>query len=345
MLRPEPLTPDHFDACISLLKVYPFKPYAHYARRVGEKALEQLFLSQVEANLGRKAHSALWIPGPDGAQGLAIWARLDWDSQQLGVGAGRLDYLIASGDYEEQYATKEALLAAVLQACGQQGIQHLSARVHASDLSTIHLLERHGFITVDGILTFSFDLSPQRREDTRKEIEDPSCPGAFVVPEKDFEIRLSRPEDIEQIKAIARSSYVYDRFHSDPRIPKAVADELHAVWLENSCRGKAADAVVVAAEKGRILGFVTCKIDRQTTRYLGLTIGTIVLVATAADARGRGVARATTYGALDWFRDQGVDIVEVGTQLRNIPASRLYEACGFRLVASSLSLRKWIDHA
>jgi ribosomal protein S18 acetylase RimI-like enzyme len=51
---------------------------------------------------------------------------------------------------------------------------------------------------------------------------------------------------------------------------------------------------------------------------------------------------AITRGALDWFRDQGVDIVEVGTQLSNIPASRLYESCGFRLVASSLSLRKWI---
>lgn len=38
-----------------------------------------------------------------------------------------------------------------------------------------------------------------------------------------------------------------------------------------------------------------------------------------------------------------MDIVEVGTQLRNIPASRLYEDCGFRLVASNLSLRKWID--
>ena len=66
-------------------------------------------------------------------------------------------------------------------------------------------------------------------------------------------------------------------------------------------------------------------------------------MATALDARGRGIAKATTYGALDWFREQGVDIVEVGTQLRNIPASRLYEACGFRLVASSLSLRKWIE--
>jgi len=329
MQKPEPLNPEAFATCVPLLRAYPFKPYVHYSLRVGEEALQQFFLDRVEVSIRTSANSALWIPGPEGAQGLAVWTRVEWDSQQLGFGAGRLDYLIASGDYQNQYATKEALLKAVLEACADQGIQHLTARVHASDLSSIHLLEQYGFITVDGILTFSLDIM---------DAHWPSPPAGL-------EIRLSRPEDIEQIKAIARSSYVYDRFHSDPCIPKAVADELHAVWVENSCLGKAADAVVVAAKNGRILGYVTCKIDRQTTQYLGLTIGTIVLVATVADARGRGVAKALTYGALNWFRDQGVDVVEVGTQLRNIPASRLYESCGFRLVASSLSLRRWIDHA
>jgi ribosomal protein S18 acetylase RimI-like enzyme len=329
MIKIGPLNPEAFATCVPLLRAYPFKPYAHYSRRVGEEALQRLFLARVQAIIEGSARSALWVPGSGNAQGLAVWTSLAWDSQQLGVGAGRLDYLIASGDYQNQYAIKEVLLRMVLKTCADQGIQHFTARVHASDLSTIHLLEQYGFITVDGILTFSLDIT---------DAHWPSHPAGL-------EIRLARPEDIEQIKAIARSSYIYDRFHSDPCIPKAVADELHAVWLENSCLGKAADAVVVAAENGRILGYVTCKVDRQTTEYLGLTIGTIVLVATAADARGRGVARAITCGALDWFRDQGVDIVEVGTQLRNIPASRLYESCGFRLVASSLSLRRWIDHA
>jgi ribosomal protein S18 acetylase RimI-like enzyme len=326
MIKIGPLNPEAFANCVPLLRAYPFKPYAHYSGRVGEEALQRLFLDRVQAIIEGSAHSASWVPGSGNAQGLAVWTSLAWDSQQLGVGAGRLDYLIASGDYQNQYAIKEVLLRAVLKICADQGIQHFTARVHASDLSTIHLLEQYGFITVDGILTFFLDIT---------DAHWPSPPAGL-------EIRLARPEDIEQIKAIARSSYVYDRFHSDPCIPKAVADELHAVWLENSCLGKAADAVVVAAENGRILGYVTCKIDRQVTEYLGLTIGTIVLVATAADAQGRGVAKAITYGALDWFRDQGVDIVEVGTQLRNIPASRLYESCGFRLVTSSLSLRKWI---
>ncbi len=325
MRNPQILHPDDFYRCIPLLESYPFKPYSHYAHLVDDHALTQLFVLQLWESL-KNSSTAFWIQGLDGAEGLVFLTLLPWDSQQLGIRVARLEHLIALGDYERQYLIKESLLAAVLEECAGKGIRYLISRVHTSDLSTIHLLERHGFIIVDGILTFSADIRNAR----------------WASPPPNLEIRLARSEDIEPIKAIARSSFIYDRFHSDPLIPKAIADELHAVWVENSCLGKAAEAVIVATEKGQILGFVTCRIDRRSKKFLGLTIGTIVLVATAPGARNKGVAKAVTYGALAWFKDQGVDFVEVGTQLRNIPASRLYESCGFRLVASGLTLRRSI---
>ena len=118
------------------------------------------------------------------------------------------------------------------------------------------------------------------------------------------------------------------------------ADELYAAWIRNSCAGIGADAVILAEDSQSLLGYVTCKLQSDTKVYLGKLIGTIGLVATAAHARGRGVAGSATLAALRWFHQQGADIVEVGTQLRNIPASRLYQTCGFRLVGSSISLRK-----
>ena len=329
MFRTEPLTAEQFDACVSLLKAHPFKPYGHYARQIGDGAIEQLFLTRVRTSIEAEERSALWIPGPDGALALAVWTRLGWDSEQLGYGAGRLDHLVALGKHKQQWGLKEVMLNTVLGDCIRQGIRHLSARGNASDLTTIHLLEQHGFITVDGILTFSLDIQDAH----------------FPTKVEGLDVRLSRPEDVEQIKDIARSSYVHDRFHSDPSIPKEIADSIYAVWMENACLGRVADAVVVAERDGRVLSYVACKVDHQAIEYLGFGIGTIVLVATAAGTRGQGLARATTYGALNWFREHEVKIVEVGTQLRNIPASRLYEACGFELVASSLSLRKWVEDA
>lgn len=329
MVTPEPLAVERFDACVPLLKAYPFKSYGHYARQAGDAAIEQLFLRQVRSSIEADGYSALWVPGPNGALALTVWTQLAWDSEQLGYGAGRLNHLIALGDYQEQWELKEALLKAVLGDCTRQGIRHLSARINASDLTTIHLLEQYGFITVDGILTFSLD------------IRDAHFPTEF----EGLKVRLSRPEDIEQIKDIARSSYDYDRFHSDPSIPKEVADNIYAVWMENACLGKAADAIIVAERDDRVLSYVACKVDHQAMGYLRRGIGIIVLVATAARTRGQGLARAATYGALNWFSEQEVKMVEVGTQLTNIPASRLYEACGFKLVASSLSLRKCVEDA
>ena len=155
-------------------------------------------------------------------------------------------------------------------------------------------------------------------------------------------MRLARPQDRERLMELARSDYTHDRFHSDPLTPSALADDVYAVWVENSCLGTAADAVVVAEWQRQVCAYVTCTLDREAEEHLGLRVGTIVLVGTATAAGGRGLAQAATRGALEWFRSQGVEVVEVGTQLRNVPAARFYEGLGFRLAATSISLRRWI---
>jgi dTDP-4-amino-4,6-dideoxy-D-galactose acyltransferase len=205
----------------------------------------------------------------------------------------------------------------------QKGVRHLSVRLDASDLSSIHVLEANGFITVDGILTFALDLINHKR----------------IEGDYDFIIRLGTAADAEQAAELARTAYLYDRFHSDPHIDTERADQLHATWLGNACAGKTGDGVIVAEDESGLLGFVTCTLQSDTAVTLGGTVGTIVLVAAAKRARGRGIGYATTMAAVEWFKEQGCEMVEVGTQLRNIPASRLYQKCGFRLVGSSISLR------
>lgn len=244
--------------------------------------------------------------------------------------AARLHHLVASGGYDEQYNKKRTLLAAALKHAEREDIYHLSVRVDASDLSGLHVLESAGFITVDGILTFCLDLNAKSKE---------SGEGQHVPP-AGIRLRLATGADSEAVAELARSAYVYDRFHADPLITARRADNLHADWLRNSFAGAAADAVLLIQDDNGLLGFVTCKVQHDTRSHLGTSIGTIVLVATAERARGKGIGRALTFAALDWFRERQTGIVEVGTQLRNIPATRLYQRCGFRLFGSSVSLRK-----
>jgi len=162
-------------------------------------------------------------------------------------------------------------------------------------------------------------------------LQSPRKPGGT-----DFSLctRLFQEQDLPQILQIAGSSYSHDRFHADETLDSETADRIHREWLRNSCNGTMADAVIVAVRGDLVLGYVTCKLDREALS------GSIEMVATTSGERGRGVAMSCTLAALDWFRSQNTQVVEVGTQLRNIAASRLYEKCGFRLVSNSLTLRK-----
>jgi dTDP-4-amino-4,6-dideoxy-D-galactose acyltransferase len=247
--------------------------------------------------------------------GVAEWRILEWDTGQFGVAAARLDLLEAFGTYDEARMRKQGLLASVLDECRNAGIRHLSARVDTGDFTTIHALEQAGFELIDGIQTFLLPLIGNHAA---------KPPGT----------RMFEFKDLPEVLEIGRTAFIFDRFHADPALSPAVADQVNECWTRNCCLGTADDAVVVAEEDSRIASYVACRADRKARR------GIIILVATAQWARGRGAARRSSSAALHWFASQGIEDVEVGTQLRNIPAARLYESLGFRLIRTSLTFRK-----
>jgi dTDP-4-amino-4,6-dideoxy-D-galactose acyltransferase len=313
---------NHWFGVESILKAWPFKPLANH-NGWSSAGVFDLACARVARTIQSSSSTAWVVLQAKRPCGFASLTLLPWDSEQLGVASARIDYLVADGSYDEQQQIKKRLLKQVLVEARQKGVRHLSVRLDASDLSSIHVLEENGFITVDGILTFALDLTKHKKTEG-------DC---------DFIIRLGTAADAEQAGELARTAYVYDRFHSDPAIKSERADQLHATWLRNACAGKTGDGVIVAEDGSGLLGFVTYALQSDTAITLGGAVGTIVLVASAKRARGRGIAYATTMAAVDWFKEQACEIVEVGTQLRNIPASRLYQKCGFRLVGSSISLR------
>src|ERR1039457_5019492 len=177
--------------------------------------------------------------------GVAEWRTLQWDSEQFGIPAARLDLLDASGSYAEARARKCELLASVLHECHEAGIRHLSARVDTGNFTTIHVLEEAGFELIDGIQTFLLPLDGNHT----------SAPSGT---------RLFEPRDLPEVLEIGRTAFIFDRFHADPALSPAVADQVNENWTRNCCLGKAADAVVVAEEGGRVASYVTCRADSKT---------------------------------------------------------------------------------
>ena len=315
---------DHWGEVQPVLESQLTQPGMIYQPFVERRKLNEFLLLRAAQTLhSREAISVL--AQVDGVVcGLSCWSTLAWDSKMYGFPAAKLDFLLASGEDAEEI--KRSLLDETIEGARNMRIRHLIARADADDHSTMRVLEESKFEIIDGIQTLSLRL--------------PANLNGWHDSDNAPETRLFEEGDLAKVLEIARSSYVFDRFHTDSAIAKATADRINEAWLANSCNGNAADAVLVAVDGPVVLGYATCKIDRETREGLGVSFGTIVMVATTANARNRGVGQACTAAAIRWFQNQNVDVVLVGTQLRNIPAARLYEKCGFRTISNTVTLRK-----
>lgn len=309
------------DPLRNLIASRMLEPYPAYKTKVGAERHAAYSLAQGEA-AWRASTGAYALLESNRATAAACWRHLEWDSEMFGFPAGRLDMLLASGTYAEARARSQQVLGTVISDCARHGIRHLTARVDPRDYPALHTLQAAGFELIDGIQTFTLPVT----DEISREFPE----GA----------RSYQPRDLDSVVEIGRTSFVYDRFHNDPFLPKAVSDSLHGVWTKNCCLGKAADAVIVSERENRVASFVTVKVDAAAKQGLGISIATIILVATAAWARRSGCARDATLGTLAWCARERVDSVEVGTQISNIPAGRAYEARGFRISGVSLTLRR-----
>lgn len=328
MYKTEPLSASNFHLAAPLLAAYKHKPYQAYTREFGPAAINNFFVTSVQEGLGSPNTRSVCLSQDGKIVGLGIWSFSSLESEVFGFRAARLDYLIAEGDYDSQCKVKRRLLTELLDQCTSAQVQHLSVRINAADWSSIHSLEEHGFVLIDGLITYGQNLS--NRSWSPQESST-------------FQIRPLSSVDLPQAKELARSAFTFDRLHTDPAVPKLAADESHAIWLENSYR--TADRVLVAADEFGILGYSVYKVNDASVPHFGEPIGVWVIAATVERARGRGVAKSLCLSMLVWYRDQGIRIVEGGTQLANVASARLHESCGFRVASTSLSLSKWIGAA
>lgn len=315
-----------WDHLVPLLNSYPYKPYAAYRREFGDSALTRFFLDATHKRLGAADINALVALQDGRTRGFALWSIAGLESQVFGFSAARLEHLVAQGGYDTRREITHCLLVDLLGQCVADGIQHISLRVAAADSASIHALEEAGFLLVDGLITYGRILG-----------EDP-----LPAPSPNFQVRSVTAEDLPEITALAGSAFSFDRLHVDPAVPKAAANEIHTRWLTNSCAPEVADHVLVAVDAEGPLGYSVFRINQATVPHLGEPLGVWVIAASHERARGMGVAKSMCLVMLDWYKKQGVRIVEGGTQLANVASARLHESCGFRVVSTSVSMSKWI---
>lgn len=144
--------------------------------------------------------------------------------------------------------------------------------------------------------------------------------------------RLVREDDVDLLAEIARVSHRQSRFYRDEGFPDDRCDDFYEEWLRNSCAGWA-DAVFTMDFKDRPCGYATVSADKE-----GASIG---LVAVAEGAQGYGFGASLIRACVDYAHSEDAPEIEVVTQGANVPAIRVYEACGFRVACTEVWLHGW----
>jgi GNAT superfamily N-acetyltransferase len=208
------------------------------------------------------------------------------------------------------------------------GVSHLVAEVDARALEQVWALERAAFEFLDGTLIFG-------RRVTATDAGSPERAAG------DATIREARADDADAASAIA--TMAWDRHHADPLLSAAGVERLHRGWVAGACAGRGVDVAWVAEDAEGMLGFTAGVIEPLTREVLGLPTLTMTLAMTAPRARRRGVGRALAMHAIRWAATEGLAMIEIGTPLRQIAASRTAESAGFRLLSSRLTFRRASD--
>lgn len=183
------------------------------------------------------------------------------------------------------------------------------SKVPTDDVRSVAALAEAGMVTVDVNVTLTRAPSP------------PPAPPPHV--------RLVRPDEAAEVAAMAGRSFRQSRFHLDPAFSKEVADKVKREWIANAARGQRGDALLVATEQGKPVGFLAA-----------LTAGTdavIDLIAVDPSAQGRGHGRALVDAFVARYH-AAHPVLRVGTQAANVGSLALYQKAGFSITSTQYVL-------
>ena len=146
-----------------------------------------------------------------------------------------------------------------------------------------------------------------------------------------IQIRLYQPSDLPELKRITVDAF--DGIAIDQRVEEQLG-VLHGLdWRARKARHIDDDVaanpagVFVAEEEGRILGYITTRLEPAIGK------GRIPNLAVIPEARGRGVGRQLIEHAVDYFRREGMAFAMIETMAYNEVGNYLYPACGFVEIA------------
>lgn len=226
------------------------------------------------------------------------WEKLDLDSKLFNFGVARL-----SDNFNP------AKLGTTLKRLARQGFRCIFWEVDPGNKKANNEAAKHKGFLADkkttlfiSILSFKPKLSPLKK------------------------IKIEEYQDDEptaDLEELAILSGKFSRFASDPKIGRKNFEKMYREWIKNSVNKTKADKVLIARQGREIIGLVT--LGEKNGR------GDIGLIAVKSMMQGRGIGSRLIESALQFFKINNLDSVQVVTQGNNKAALAFYQKSGFRI--------------
>jgi len=291
-----------------------------YTRDIPRSTLFSNIIKNLAKDTERCLPTALSLINADGeVVGIILLQESEWDSKHFGLRVSKVRLMLFNRDVN--ISLRRLLIRHAIDVAKPKLI---IARIPLHDIQTIHALELEGGLLTDILLTFHRKLSVV------------SISQAFPRRIKNIEVTETDGFHGKQIAEISREVFTMNHFFFDPYLPKEKCLELYSRWALN-CLREASNINLIAKLNGKVIGFISCRVNNVG---LGYSYGIIDLIGVKKEYQGMGVGSLLLHEALKRI-SRYTPIVYVGTQASNIPAVRMYERFGFKLVFTEATLHIW----
>lgn len=232
---------------------------------------------------------------------------LKWDSQHWGFPVGRLQ-----GSYLSLKRAGKAF-----NWCKKHRVRCLYFAAAGSCAQTLAQAKKMGFQYVDVKLVLENKLVKSKKE---KKVN--------------ANIRTAQEVDLANLKKLARRSHKDTRFFKDLNFNPAKSRELYAKWVEKDFRENQVFILGKNGSKRNPIGYLTAKIFPSERARINL-------IAIDSRHQKKKFGSKLLAGVLKILAARGISVVQVATQGSNVPALRLYEKAGFRIVNSKAWFHRW----
>jgi len=252
--------------------------------------------------------------------GYALFCRLEWDSAIFGLKIGRIERLFIRMRSEDA----GRFIGRIIDDCSAEGYDHIVCRTGISDLNCVAALEKAGFVVADVQLTLN---TPER---WKGRYPDTAFTGSAIT--------KAATRDLPALRSVVKGVFTDTRFVTDERYPKDKVDRMYYEWLRGAVSSGDKRLFIARNKKGGATGFVLCDVARDSKAAVGAMIGSIGLIAVSEACRNKGIGQELVRYALSHFEKEGVDKVEIRTQMSNIPAIRAFIKSGLSEITHGIVL-------